>query len=205
MCPLYKNAPLRERGVDRFARADTQNIKQQKKVKWWRCGGVMIFVEFVYIYVCKSGCTQVFRKGGLLNTHKRNTWKWHTAANKLVAIMRQQNSATWQKKTKPLEKARSKNNSRKKKNAKPPTRQECTKTKNYAKVTSTTMNDDTSEYDSYVYMMIIVIGLLWARKKMQHEKQTDVRLAKCLRSNQRLHFSNLGLNYRDTSTARDRA
>jgi len=29
MCPLYKNAPLRERGVDRLARADTQSIKQQ--------------------------------------------------------------------------------------------------------------------------------------------------------------------------------
>ena len=29
MCPLYENAPLRERGVDRFARADTQSIKQQ--------------------------------------------------------------------------------------------------------------------------------------------------------------------------------
>jgi len=27
MCPLYKNAPLPERGVDRFARADTQSIK----------------------------------------------------------------------------------------------------------------------------------------------------------------------------------
>ena len=29
MCPLHKNAPLRERGVDRFARADTQSITQQ--------------------------------------------------------------------------------------------------------------------------------------------------------------------------------
>jgi len=67
------------------------------------------------------------------------------------------------------------------------------------------MNDDTSEYDNYVYMMIIVIGLLLARKKMQHEKQTDVRLAKGLRLNQRLRFSNLRLNYRDKSTARDRA
>jgi len=33
MCPLYKNAPLRERGVDRFARADTQSIKQQEEDK----------------------------------------------------------------------------------------------------------------------------------------------------------------------------
>ena len=32
MCPLYKNAPLRERGVDRFARADTQS----KKSATWR-------------------------------------------------------------------------------------------------------------------------------------------------------------------------
>ena len=29
MRPLYKNAPLRERGVDRFARADTQSIMQE--------------------------------------------------------------------------------------------------------------------------------------------------------------------------------
>jgi len=33
MCPLYKNARLRERGVDRFARADTQSIKQQEEDK----------------------------------------------------------------------------------------------------------------------------------------------------------------------------
>jgi len=33
MCPLYKNAPLRERGVGRFARADTQSIKQQEEDK----------------------------------------------------------------------------------------------------------------------------------------------------------------------------
>ena len=31
MCPLYKNAPLRERGVERFARADTQSRKQQEE------------------------------------------------------------------------------------------------------------------------------------------------------------------------------
>jgi len=30
MYSLYKNALLRERGVDRFARADTQSIKQQQ-------------------------------------------------------------------------------------------------------------------------------------------------------------------------------
>jgi len=28
---------LRERGVDSFARADTQSIKQHKDSKWWRC------------------------------------------------------------------------------------------------------------------------------------------------------------------------
>jgi len=165
----------------------------------------MIFVEFVYIYVCKSGCTQVVRKGGYW-THIKETREndtqlqtnWSLSCNSKIL---------WRsrKKTKPLEKAQFKNNSREKKNAKPPIHQECTKTKNYAKVTSTTMNDDTSEYDNYVYMMIIVIGLLLARKKMQHEKQTDVRLAKGLRLNQRLRFSNLRLNYRDKSTARDRA
>ena len=32
MFPLYKNVPLRERGVDRFARADTQS----KKSATWR-------------------------------------------------------------------------------------------------------------------------------------------------------------------------
>ena len=53
-------------------------------------------------------------------------------------------------------------------------------------------------------MMIIIIGLLLARKKMQHEKQTEVRLAKRLGFIQRLRFSNPGFNYRDKSTARDR-
>jgi len=66
-------------------------------------------------------------------------------------------------------------------------------------------NDDICECGGYVYMMIIIIGLLLVRKKMQHEKQTDVRLAKRLGFIQRLRFGNLGLNYRDTSTARDRA
>jgi len=51
-------------------------------------------------------------------------------------------------------------------------------------------------------MMITITGLLWARKKMQHEKRTEVRLAKRLGLLQRLGFSNLGLNYRDTTTAR---
>ena len=32
MCPLYKNAPLRERGVDRFARADTQSKNNKKRI-----------------------------------------------------------------------------------------------------------------------------------------------------------------------------
>jgi len=42
------------------------------------------------------------------------------------------------------------------------------------------------------------------KEKMQHEKQTEVRLAKRLGFMQRLRFGNLGLNYRDTSIARDR-
>ena len=42
------------------------------------------------------------------------------------------------------------------------------------------------------------------KEKMQHEKQTEVRLAKRLGFIQQLRFSNLELNYRDTSTARDR-
>jgi len=46
MCPLYKNAPLRERDVDRFARADTQNIKQQEVEKWWRCGVMILFAIY---------------------------------------------------------------------------------------------------------------------------------------------------------------
>ena len=82
--------------------------------------------------------------------------------------------------------------------------QERTKTQNFTKITNTTI-EDTREYGGYVYMMIIIIGLLQARKNMQHEKQTEVRLAKCLGFIQRLRFSNLGLNYRDRSTARDRA
>jgi len=40
---------------------------------------------------------------------------------------------------------------------------------------------------------------------MQHKKQTDVRFAKRLGFIQRLRFSNLGFNYRDTSTAREQS
>jgi len=53
-------------------------------------------------------------------------------------------------------------------------------------------------YDDYNNRAII------GKKKMQHEKQTEVRLAKRLGFIQQLHFGNLGLNYRDTSTARNR-
>ena len=52
--------------------------------------------------------------------------------------------------------------------------------------------------------MIIIIGLLWAKKKTQHEKQTDMTLAKRLDFIQWLRFSNPGFNCRDISTARDR-
>ena len=78
--------------------------------------------------------------------------------------------------------------------------QERTKTQNCAKITSTA-NEDTCEYGGYVYTMIIIIGLLWAREKTQHEKQTEVRLAKRLGLIQRLRFSNLGLSYRDEHSA----
>ena len=95
--------------------------------------------------------------------------------------------------------------SRKKKNA----NRRCSKNAQRYKIarkkpTQPRNDDDICEYGSYVYMMFIIIGLLWARKKMQHKKQTDVRLAKRLGFIQRLRFSNLGFNYRDTSTARDR-
>jgi len=71
-------------------------------------------------------------------------------------------------------------------------------------LTQTRNNEDICEYGRYVNMMRIIIERLEARKKMQHAKQTDVILAKRLGLNQRLRFSNLGLNYRGTSTARDR-
>jgi len=50
MCPLYKNEKrpihaLWERGVNRFARADTQSIKQQEEEKWWPCGGVTMCIS----------------------------------------------------------------------------------------------------------------------------------------------------------------
>ena len=53
-------------------------------------------------------------------------------------------------------------------------------------------------YDNYNNRTVI-------GKKKQREKQTEVRLAKRLSLIQRLRFSNLALNYKDTSTARDRA
>jgi len=83
--------------------------------------------------------------------------------------------------------------------------QQRTKMQNCTKLTDTTRNDDTCEYEGYVYMMIMVIEKVWAMKKTQYAKQTDVRLAKRLGLMQRLRFSNLGLNCRDTSTARNRA
>jgi len=88
------------------------------------------------------------------------------------------------------------------KNRIPSMHQERTKTQNCTKITNTTINEDKCEYGGYDYMMITITGLLWARKKMQHEKRTEVRLAKRLGLIQRLRFSNLGLNYRDTTTAR---
>ena len=54
------------------------------------------------------------------------------------------------------------------------------------------------EYEENNYRAVI------GKEKMQHEKQTDVRLAKHLGYIQRLRFGNLGLNYRGTSTVRDR-
>ena len=72
-------------------------------------------------------------------------------------------------------------------------------------LTQTRNNEDICEYGSYANMIRIIIVRLQARKKMQHAKRTEVRLAKRLGFIQRLRFSNLGLNYRDTSTARDRA
>jgi len=84
------------------------------------------------------------------------------------------------------------------KNRKPPMHQERTKTPNCTKVTNTTINDDTCKYDGYVDTMI---RMWWARKKTQHVKQTDMRLAKRLGLIQRLRFSNLGLNYRDEHCA----
>ena len=40
-----------------------------------------------------------------------------------------------------------------------PMDQERTKTQNFTKITNTTI-EDTSEYSGYVYMMVIIIGLL---------------------------------------------
>ena len=54
-------------------------------------------------------------------------------------------------------------------------------------------------YDEYNYRAVI------GKEKNAARKQTDVRLAKRLGFIQRLRFSNLGLNYRGTSTVRDRA
>jgi len=100
---------------------------------------------------------------------------------------------------------RGRNNRRPEKFAKPPMHQERTKTQNSTKVADTTKkNDDICEYGSYANMMSIIIERLQAREKMQHEKQADMRLAKRLCLVQRLRFSNLGFNYRDTSTARDK-
>ena len=88
ICPLYKNSPLRERGVGRFARADTQSIKQQQEDKWWRCGGGMIFLQFIYEVI------KAWRSGG--NVSLRREYGTHTKENdtylrkKLVSVMRQQ-------------------------------------------------------------------------------------------------------------------
>jgi len=47
-CTLYKNASLRESGMDRFARADTQSIKQHVEVEQnalqWGNGGFCFYL-----------------------------------------------------------------------------------------------------------------------------------------------------------------
>ena len=143
----------------------------------------------------------------ILNTRKRNIYRkrTHSCEKNWSLLCDSKTSEMWQKKQRrcrmrgrkkfPHEKTRDR---RYFKNAQ---RRKIT----LKQLTQPRNNDDICEYGSYVYMMIIIIGLLWARKKMQHEKQTDVRLAKRLGFIQRLRFSNLGLNYRDTSTARNRA
>ena len=113
------------------------------------------------------------------------------------------NSATWRKKTKAPQNGRKNCRQEKFRNHR------CIKNTQRRKIarkqlTQPINNDDICEYGSYFYMMSIIKELLQARKKMQHAKHTEMRLAKRLCFIQRLRFSNLGLNYRDTSTARDR-
>jgi len=69
MCPLYKNAPLRERGVDRFARADTQSIKQHEEMELWRCG--VTIIAFLQLNVdAQSKWLPAGIKTVILNTNK---------------------------------------------------------------------------------------------------------------------------------------
>jgi len=81
----------------------------------------------------------------------------------------------WQKKTKLQEKARSKKSRKKSPETTDTSRTHRDTKLHYNSLTNTTIKEDTGEYGGYMYMMIIITGLLWAKKKTHHEKQTDVR------------------------------
>jgi len=136
MSTIWECPPSRKR-VDRFARADKQSIKQQED-KWWRCGGVMIFCNWLYevIKACRSGCNVSLRRW--YRTHTTDLLENDTYLRKqLVSVMRQQKFCNVAENTKSHDNARSKKIPAKK-NAKPPIQQERTKTQNCTKVADTT-------------------------------------------------------------------
>ena len=85
---------LRERSVGRFARADTQSIKQQQEDKWWRCGGIMIFCNGLYevIKACRSGCNVSLRRNKE-HTQKKYWKMTHSCEKNLSLLCDSKNSA----------------------------------------------------------------------------------------------------------------
>ena len=109
-----------------------------------------------------------------MNTHKRNIyWKRTHICEKIDLRYVTAKSLQYGRENKGIVECAVEKDSHKKKKRESPMQQERTKTQNCTKEakiarkkpTQPRNNDDICEYGSYVYMMIIIIGLLWARKK----------------------------------------
>ena len=83
----------------------------------------------------------------------------------MVSVMRQRKFCNVEERNEVAVECAVEKYSRKEKNSKLAMHQERTKTQNCTRIANTIIIENTCEYDGYVYMMIIIIGLLWAKKK----------------------------------------
>ena len=157
---------------------------------------------YEFIKACRSGCNPSLRRGYC--THKRNIyWKMTHICEKNGLCYATAKILQCGKKNKRTVKCAVGKDSRKKKNA----NRRCSKNAQRRKITLKQLAQPRNN-DEYLRIRQLLLyddhnnRAVIGKVKMQHEKQTEMRLAK--RFIQRLRFSNPGFNYRATSTARDR-